>query len=83
MLQTLYGDEAWSCSIVFELFQRFKDGRENLQDDPSASRNAERIASVREVVTWGRWWDLRMVTDELNISKETIRQILREDFRKR
>jgi hypothetical protein len=56
MLQTVYGDEALSRSSVFELFERFKDGREDLQDDPrkgspSTSRNADTTASVREIVT--------------------------------
>jgi hypothetical protein len=32
MLQTVYGDEALRRSSVFEWFNRFKDGRENLQD---------------------------------------------------
>jgi hypothetical protein len=34
MLQTVYGDEASSCSSVFEWFKRFKDRREDLWDDP-------------------------------------------------
>jgi transposase len=57
MLQTVYGDEALSGSSIFEWFKRFKDGREDLQDDPrsgrpSTSRNADTIANVREMVTW-------------------------------
>jgi hypothetical protein len=34
MLRTVCGDEALRRSSVFEWFKRFKDGRENLQDDP-------------------------------------------------
>jgi hypothetical protein len=34
MLQTIYGEEALSCSSVFEWFKQFKDGHEDLQDDP-------------------------------------------------
>jgi hypothetical protein len=34
MLQTVDGDEALSRRSVFEWFKRFKDGREDLQDDP-------------------------------------------------
>jgi transposase len=56
ILQTAYGDEAVSRNSVFEWFKRFKDGREDLQDDPrsgrpSTSRNADTIANVREMVT--------------------------------
>jgi transposase len=55
MLQTVYGDEALSHSSVFEWFKRFKDGREDLQDDlrsgrPSTSRTADTIANVFEMV---------------------------------
>jgi hypothetical protein len=54
-------------------FKRAKDGCEDLEDDPrsgspSTSRNADT-------------WEGDM-TDELNISKETIHQILPEEVRK-
>jgi hypothetical protein len=70
MLQIVYGDEALSRSSAFEWF---KDGLEDLQDDPqsgrpSTSRNADTIVNVREMVTWDRWLTLRMMSDELNIN---------------
>jgi hypothetical protein len=88
ILQTVCGDEALSRSSVFKWFKRIKDGREDVQDDPrsgspSASRNADTIANVREMVTRHRRGSLRKMEDELNISKETIRQIIHEDLRKR
>jgi hypothetical protein len=88
MLQTAYGDEAVSRSSVFEWSKRFKDGREDLQDDPrsgrpSTARNANTIANVREMMTQDRRLSLRMMSDELNINKKTIRQILQEDLWKR
>jgi hypothetical protein len=57
------------------------DGREGLQDyprsgRPSTSRNADTIKNVH-----GRW-ALRMILDELNISKEMIRQVLHEAYRR-
>jgi transposase len=84
MLQTVCGNEALSCSNVFEWFKRFKDGREDLQDDPksgrpSASRNVEAVANEREVVTREHRWAVRMMTVELNSNKETIRQIIHEE----
>jgi hypothetical protein len=57
MMQTVYAiDEALSHSSVFEWFKRFKDGREDLQDDTrsgysSTSGNADTITNVREMVT--------------------------------
>jgi hypothetical protein len=88
MLHTVYGDEALSRSNVSEWFKWRKVGREDLQDGqrsrrPSTSRNLEATANVRKMVTRVREWALTMMSDELNISKETIRQILHEDFRKR
>jgi hypothetical protein len=41
------------------------------------------MADVRQMVTWDGRWALRMMADELNTNKETIRQILRQDLRKR
>jgi transposase len=70
ILQSVYDDEALSHSsvLVFEWFKRFKDGREDLQDDPrsgrpSTSQNSDTIVNVREMVTR----DLEMMSDELNI----------------
>jgi hypothetical protein len=55
MLQSVSGDEALTHGNVFEWFKQFKDGHEDLQDDPrsgspSTSRNAHTIANVREMV---------------------------------
>jgi hypothetical protein len=88
MLLTVYSDEALSGSNVFEWFKLFKDGRADLQDDPrsgrpSTSRNANTIANIREMVTGDRRLTLRMMLDVININKETVRQILHEDLRKR
>jgi transposase len=88
MLQTVYGDEALCHSSVCEWFKRFKDGRGDLQDDPrngrpSTSRNADTIANVREMAIRDPRLTLKMMSDELNINKKTIRQILHEDLRKR
>jgi hypothetical protein len=85
MLQTVCGDEALSRNSVFEWFKRSTDVREDLQDEPrsvspSTSRNADINAYVREMVTRGRRWALRMMSDEVNINKETIRQILRKIY---
>jgi hypothetical protein len=73
---------------VFERLKRFRDARQDFQDDPrsgrpSISRNADIITNVREMVTRDRRRALRMMADELNINMEAIRQILREDLRRR
>jgi hypothetical protein len=71
MLQTVCDDEALRCSSVFEWFKRFKDGREDLLDNPksgspSTSRNAYTTANVREMVTLDPLWDLKATTHQGN-----------------
>jgi ribosome-binding protein aMBF1 (putative translation factor) len=88
LLQTVQGDEALNCSSVFEWFKRFQDGSEDRQNDPRSgrpltSRKADTVADVPEIVTQDRRWAVRMMADELNINKDTIRRVLREDLRKR
>jgi transposase len=88
MLQIVCGYEALSHSSIYEWFKRFEEGHEDLQNDPtsgcpSVSRNADTISNVCEMVTRDRRWALRMMTDELNINKETIHQIIYEDLQKR
>jgi stress response protein YsnF len=41
---------------------------------PSTSRNADTIANIREMMTRDRRCTLRMLSEELNINKETIHQ---------
>jgi hypothetical protein len=55
MLKTVNGDETVSRRNAFGWFKRFKDWREELQDDPrsrrpSASRKTDTIANIREIV---------------------------------
>jgi hypothetical protein len=79
MLQSVYGDEALSRISVFEWFKQFKDGREDIQDDPrsgrpSTFRNADTIANVREMVTLDRRLTLRIILDELNTLTDEQKQ---------
>jgi hypothetical protein len=87
MLQTDYGDEILSCSGIFELFKQFKDRRDDLQDDPKSRRPSsswygDAIVNGREIMTRDPRLTLRMMVDELNISKDTIRQILLKIYRR-
>jgi hypothetical protein len=57
MLQAVCCDEALSHSCVFEQFKQFKDGREDLQDDPrsrrpSTSQNANTMTNICEMVIY-------------------------------
>jgi hypothetical protein len=55
--------------MAFDWFKGFKDGSEDLQDDPrsgrlSTSLNADRIENVREMETRDHPWAVRMMADE-------------------
>jgi hypothetical protein len=83
---TLDGNEVLSHSSALEWFKRFKEEREDLQGDPrsgcpSTSRSADIVANVHEMMTRDRRLTLGRLSDELNINKETIHQILHEDLR--
>ena len=70
VLQEVYGDEAMSCSSVFEWHKRFKEGHEDVEDDsrsgrPSTSRTADNVECVKQVVRGDRWLTVQMIADEL------------------
>jgi hypothetical protein len=77
MLQIVQGDEAISDSSVFERFKRFKDGHEDLHDDPRSGRPStirSTIANASEIVILDRRFILRIMSDELNMNKKIIHQ---------
>jgi hypothetical protein len=70
---------------VFEWFKRFKEGREEIGDDqrpgrPSTSKTDANIEKVGEIVQQNRRLKVRAVAGLINIDKETVRQILRNNF---
>jgi len=65
--------------------KRFKEGREEIGDDkrpgrPSASKTDANIEEVSETVQQNRRLNIRVVDELINVDKETVRQILRNDF---
>lgn len=87
LMQEAYGDNCLSRTQVFDWHKRFLEGRESLEDDkhtgrPISVRTPEMIEKIREFVANDRCATLRMMAEELNIDKETIRVILHEDLGK-
>ena len=41
MVNAAYGDQTLSCSNVFRWYGRFRDGREDIEDDPRSGRATE------------------------------------------
>ena len=77
MLQEVYGDETMSRSCVFEWHKRFKEGREDVEDDsrsgrPSTSRIADNVERVKQMVRGDRRLTVRMIADALEINRDSV-----------
>ena len=85
MLQEVYGDGTMSRSRVFEWHKRFKEGREDVEDDsrsgrPSTSRTADNVERVKQMVRGDRRLTVRMIADELEINRDSVWKIITEDL---
>ncbi|XP_006141073.1 protein GVQW3 [Tupaia chinensis] len=85
LLKEAYGDEVMSRARVFDWHKRFKEGREDVRDDarsgrPVTHRTDENIQKVKELVCSNRQLTVRMMAEELNLDKETVRLILKENL---
>ena len=85
LLKKAYGNECLSHTQVFEWFKRFKEGREKIGDDqrpgrPSTSKTDANIEKVGENVQQNRRLSIRAGAELINIDKETVRQILHNNF---
>ena len=63
----------------------FSEGKESVTDEersgrPATSRTEENIAKICQIVRKNRRVTVRNIAEQVNIDKETIREILTEDF---
>ena len=77
-----------SRTQVYTWFTRFKNGRDDLNDDPrpgrpEASNRAELVEKVREIIAIDANFTVRMLAEQLNSSYCTIYKTLTEDLGKR
>jgi len=84
-LQHVYKEDSLVKSCVYKWADRFKKGRESVEDDPReppprTSRTPENLDRLRALVVADRRMTIRMLADELNIDKESIRQMLHEEL---
>jgi transposase len=80
LIKQAYGGNAVSLTRVLEWYARFRDGRENLEDNersgrPTAVRTPDTIESVRELISTDCRMVLRVMEEELEIIRETVRKI--------
>ena len=85
LLQEVYGDDMMSRPRLFEWHRRFKQGREEVEDDhrsgrPSTSRTNENVERVRQKVHSNCRLIVRMIADELGMNSERVWGIIMEDL---
>ncbi|XP_035233120.1 protein GVQW3-like [Stegodyphus dumicola] len=71
------------CPMVFMWHKRFKDGRENVEDDdrsgrPSLSRTDQNGERVRELLNNDCRLSTRLIADEPGLSQSTVWRIVTE-----
>jgi energy-converting hydrogenase A subunit M len=79
MLTEACGADAMKKSSVFEWHKRFKEGRE---EDERRRKNwtDANVEKVQKLVRSDRRLSVRMMAEELNLDRETVRKILAEDL---
>ena len=74
-----------SRTHLFGRHRRFKEGREEVEDDhrsgrPSTSRTDKNVERLRQKVRSDRRLTVRMIADELGINSERMWRIITEDL---
>ena len=81
----VYGEDVMTRTQIFEWHKRFKNGREEVEDDPksgrpSTSKTDDNIARVKQLVRNDRRLTVRMIGEELGLNRQSVRKILRNDL---
>jgi hypothetical protein len=81
LLAVAYDEYTMKKLSVFERHKRFEEGRVDVKDDPrSGQPKTQRIdvnvGRVRTLVSTDRRVDVRVIAEELNMNRETVRQIV-------
>ena len=76
MVNAAYGDQALSLSNVFRCYGRYRDVREDIEDDPRSGRqtdcrNDNIVEKISQLLIQNRHLSLRMLADEVNIDNDT------------
>jgi hypothetical protein len=87
-LQQAFGDDAMSRAQAFRWHKMFSEDRTVIEDEqhsggPSATRTGDNITWVRELVHSERRLTVTMISDEVNMNRETVRLILTAELEMR
>jgi len=82
-LAEAYGDATLARITVFKWHKAFKEGRENVEDDPRSGRQIsstkdQNVEVVRAVKEKNHRLSVRMIADETGLDKSAVRRILTE-----
>ena len=85
LLQEVYVDDTMSRTRRFEWHRRFKERRDEVEDDhesgrPFTSRADEKVERVRQKVRSDRRRTVRMIADELDMNSKGVWRIITEDL---
>ena len=83
-----YGEATLSRTMVFKWQKAFKEGWENVEDDPRSGRpilstNDQYVEVVRAVMAKDRGLSVRMIAEETGLNKNAVHWILTEHLHMR
>ena len=84
MLEKRFGNDTLTRSNVFRWHERFRSGRESVEDDersgrPSAAKTDENINKIKGWMTASRKLTIREIAEKLNIGYGSAQDILVND----
>ncbi|GBL76195.1 Putative uncharacterized protein FLJ37770 [Araneus ventricosus] len=88
MLVKVYGVDAVSKKCIFEWFKLFRDGKEDVKDEPRSGRpptstTPDNMERVRWMLADDRRLSLRMIAEKLKINLDSVSNIIYEHLQKR
>ena len=83
MLFKAFGENAMSKTTVYEWYKRYKEGREDVEDNaksgrPSTSMTVEIVKKIKEIVLSNRRITIREVAEEIGISFGSCHAIFKD-----
>jgi hypothetical protein len=85
LLTVAYSEYAIMKLSVFKWHRRFKEGQEDVQDDPKSwqpktQRTSANVDRIRTLVCSNQRLGVRVIAEELNMNRKTRRQIVKKDL---
>ena len=85
MLENCFGNDTLTRSNVFRWHERFRSGRESVENDersgrPSTAKTAENINKIKGWMTVSRKLTIREIAEELNIAYGSAQDISVNDL---